>query len=62
MSKGKRCQNILKDPFFLVMYFVSLKLTFNLMRNLEVKEYCEGRNRAKCYNESLWKSNYATGP
>ena len=36
-----------------MMYFVSLTLTFNLRPNLEVNEYCEGQNLAKCYNERL---------
>ena len=47
------------DPFFSVMYFVSLRLSFNLRPNLDVREYCEGQKLVKCYNGSLWKSNYA---
>ena len=37
------------------MYFVILRLSFNLKLYLEMKEYCEGQNLAKCYNGRLFK-------
>ena len=46
-SKPKKCQNMIKDPFFLVIHFVNLRLSFNLISNLEVRVYChscEGQN------------------
>ena len=44
-----------KDPFFLVMYFVSLRLTFNLRPNSEVTDYCEGQNGAESNEEAYGK-------
>ena len=36
--------------------------TQSAKRQLEVLEYCEGQNLAKCYDEGLWKCNLAPGP
>ena len=47
-STAEMCQNKQIDPLFFVMQFVSQRLTFNLRPNLEVKDYCEGQNLAKC--------------
>ena len=35
-SKGEKCQNMRTVPFFLMMYLVSLRLTFNLSPDLGV--------------------------
>ena len=50
------------DPFFFLMYFVRLRLTFNLRPNLEAKEYCEDQNLAKCLNGSLWAPGFCRMP
>ena len=38
-----------------MIYFVSLRLTFILMPNLEVKEYCEGQYLANAMKEAYVK-------
>ena len=47
MFKDKQWQDIPKDPFVLVMHFVSLRSSFILRPNLGVKEYYVRQNRAK---------------
>ena len=41
--KGRKVPNMLIDPFFFVMYFVTLRLSFNLIPKLEANKYCSVR-------------------
>ena len=48
-SMAEKCQNMQIDPFIFVI-FASQRHTLNLRLHLEINEYCEGQNLAKCYN------------
>ena len=52
--QGQKCAKHADRPLpsFFMMYFVSLKLTFNLRPNMD---YCEGHNLAKCFNGNMEK-------
>ena len=41
--KGRKVPKHADSRFLFLVYFVSLRLTFNLRPSLEVEEYCKGR-------------------
>ena len=52
VSKGRKVPNMLIDPFIIVMYFVSLRLTCNFITKTRLFKYIEN------VTSKNWKISY----